>query len=267
MIQNQIETIFLKLGGSLITDKTVERSFRKNQMKRLAEEIAGAISHRPEMRLLVGHGSGSFGHFSAKRQNTIAGVTSSADWRGFAEVASVASELNMLVNQELRNAGIPAWRIQPSASARCDDGVLVEMATRSIDEALNHGLVPLVYGDVALDTQRGGTIISTETIFEYLVGQIPVDKIILLGEVTGVLDKDGNVIAEITLNTFEQARTALGESRGTDVTGGMVAKVEDMLRIAQSTSDLEIRICDGRVPGLLQDILLNGARPGTVIQT
>ena len=61
----------VKLGGSLITDKRVEKSFRRDVVKRLADEIAAARAVDPELKLLIGHGSGSFGHFAAKRANTL----------------------------------------------------------------------------------------------------------------------------------------------------------------------------------------------------
>src|SRR5690242_18399189 len=83
----------IKLGGSLITDKHVEKSFRRDVVKRLADEIAAARAENPNLKLLIGHGSGSFGHFAAKRANTIAGVYSLSDWRAFAEVSNVAAEL------------------------------------------------------------------------------------------------------------------------------------------------------------------------------
>lgn len=256
---------FMKLGGSLITDKRVEASFREDVASRIAAEIASALNETDDLRLLIGHGSGSFGHFAAKRYRTIEGVHSQAEWRGFAEVATVAAELNYRMAQTLQAAGVPVWRIQPSASAVSRDGELVSMALNPLQAALEHGLVPLVYGDVALDTVRGGTIISTETIFFYLSRHFPVRRILLLGEVEGVYNRDGRIIPAITPASFDAVKPALGGSAGTDVTGGMETKVRDMLALAQRVSGLEIRIMDGRQPGLLRDTLLSQAEPGTRI--
>src|SRR5262245_26925510 len=135
---------FVKLGGSLITDKLVESSFREEVAARIASEIHDALAADSSLRLLVGHGSGSFGHFAAKRYKTMEGVYSPEEWRGFAEVATVAAELNTLVARTLRAAGIPIWRFQPSASALSRDGALVSLATDSIRQMLEHSLVPLV---------------------------------------------------------------------------------------------------------------------------
>ncbi|MBC7870922.1 MAG: isopentenyl phosphate kinase family protein [Chitinophagaceae bacterium] len=256
---------FVKLGGSLITDKRIEASFRAEVMARLAQEIQTALVKNPELRLLVGHGSGSFGHFTASQYGTVQGVHSSDQWRGFAEVATVAAELNYLVARELQKARVPVWRIQPSASARCQDGSLRSMEVFPIKTALEKGLVPLVYGDVALDDVRGGTIISTEMVFGYLARHLPVNQIVLFGEVEGVYDERGIVIPRITPKTLMNFQSALTGSAGVDVTGGMLTKVRDMLALVEAVPGLKIRIIDGTQPNLLLQTLLEQIEPGTLL--
>ncbi len=257
--------VFVKLGGSLVTDKQVERRFRAETAKRVAGEIKAALDANPNLRLLIGHGSGSFGHVAAKHFDTVAGVRTPEQWRGFAHVATVAAELNHLMAQTLDAAGVPVWRMQPSASALSHDGVITAMALEPIRQALDHDLLPLVYGDVALDTVRGGTIISTETIFTYLAQHLPAQQILLLGEVDGVYDLNGDVIPTITPATLPAVERALGGSAGTDVTGGMATKVRDSLALVQAISGLSIRIMNGLTPGLLQATLLDQAQPGTLL--
>ena len=96
--------------------------------------------------------------------STRAGVRSQEGWRGYADTALVAGQLNRLVVDALREAGVPVLPLQPSASAYCHDGELRSLDERPVRVALEHGLVPVLYGDVALDEVRGGTIISTEEI-------------------------------------------------------------------------------------------------------
>jgi len=259
-------TIFIKIGGSLITDKTQEKHFRSDVAERLAAEIY-KIHTEGKQPILIGHGSGSFGHYAAKRHNTIHGVSTSEEWRGFAEVATVASELSCLMTNKLQQRDVPVWRIQPSSSAICENGRITSMAVDTIKHALENGIVPLVHGDVAIDKVRGGTIISTETIFTYLAQYIPVKQIILLGEVEGVFDTDGNVIPEITPNNLSDIASALGGSRGTDVTGGMLTKVESMGNLVSDVKGLQIRIADGTQPDLLPAILLQNQPSGTLIHS
>lgn len=256
---------FIKLGGSLITDKRVENSYRAETAARIAAEIHEALTQNDTLQLLIGHGSGSFGHVAAKQHGTMQGVHTAEQWRGFAQVARVAAELSYLMTKALESAGIPVMRFQPSASAIAADGVITEMHIEPIRRAIRQGLVPMVHGDVAFDDVRGGTIISTETIFFYLARHLPVERILLLGEVDGVYDTDSSIIPTITPQNLPEVERALGGSMGTDVTGGMETKVRDMVALVQAAPQISIRIMNGQQPDLLRDTLLNRAAPGTLI--
>jgi isopentenyl phosphate kinase len=258
--------VFVKLGGSLITDKRQASSFRAERMTGLARAINDARTQNPSLRMVLGHGSGSFGHFAAKKHGTMQGVSSDAQWYGFAEVSRAAAQLNRLVADALGTVGMPVWVLQPSASAECAGGALRHLATRPVLVALQRGLVPLVYGDVALDSVQGGTIISTETIFFYLAPILVPRHIFLLGEVEGVLDERERVIPVITPESLPEVEAALGGSGGVDVTGGMASKVRGMVQLAQAIRGLRIHICSGVDPNSVRDALLNpDSGPGTVI--
>lgn len=255
---------FLKLGGSLITDKTRPAWPQLDVLQRLAQEVSAALGQRPEMQLLIGHGSGSFGHFAAKPYNTREGVSGRAQWRGYAEVSAAAARLNRLVTDTFLSAGVPVLSLQPSASARCRDGVLQYLDLAPVQSALEAGLVPLVYGDVALDTVRSGTIISTEEILSFLAHPLQPERIILLGAVAGVLDAAGQVIPHIRPRQFEEIAAQLGGSHGVDVTGGMLSKVASMVDLVIENPQLSVQIFSGIPVGALQAALVDPAwSPGT----
>jgi isopentenyl phosphate kinase len=259
------ELIFLKLGGSLLTDKARPRSLRAEVLSRLAAEIAAALAFRPGLRLLIGQGGGSFAHTVANQYGTRAGVASAEDWRGYAATARAAAELNRIVVEALADAGVPVLPVQPSASAACRDGELSLLDERPIRTALANDLVPLVYGDVALDEVRGGTIVSTEQIFRWLAPRLCPDRILLVGEVAGVLTADpahgspqGEVVPEITPASLQRLGRALGGARGVDVTGGMFAKVSEMVSLLEATPSLvSVQILSGLVPDLVRACLVD----------
>ena len=58
------DLILIKIGGSLITDKTKPYTTRPEVIKRIAKEIKEAVSEK-DVNLIIGHGAGSFGHQSA----------------------------------------------------------------------------------------------------------------------------------------------------------------------------------------------------------
>ena len=269
------ELVFVKLGGSVITDKTIAETARPKTIARLAGEVASALAARPGLRLVMGHGSGSFGHLVAQRYGTRKGVHSEADWQGFAEVAAVAARLGRIVTDAFLAAGVPVWSLQPSASAQCRGGNLVSMETAPVKRALAQKLVPLLYGDVALDELQGGTIISTEQIFAYLARHLRPARMVLVGEVDGVFEGDplsdplARRVPEITAENWGRVRTVLGGSHGWDVTGGMSSKIEEMVDLARSMPGLEVHVLSGRRSGALETALLSPSEmsSGTLIRS
>ena len=243
--------IFLKLGGSLITDKTGVEAVRDDVLARVAAEIAAACQDIPGLRLVVGHGGGSFGHVAAAKYGTRQGVETDEQWQGFAEVHAAMVRLNRLVTEALLAVGVPALSLQPSASALCENGRITQIEAAPVLAALDAGLVPVIYGDVAFDSEIGGTIISTEEVMMALTDALKPSWLLLAGEVPGVLDLQGEVIGEITAVTFDDIKPALGGARGTDVTGGMVSKVKSMLALVESQPSLTIRILSGLEAGLI----------------
>ena len=260
-----VELVFLKLGGSLLTDKTQPQTLRAPVLDRLACEISTAQQENAKLRLLIGHGSGSFGHIAASRHNTRHGVNSPVGWRGYADTAIAAARLNRLVIDALQRAGVAALPVQPSASALAHDGELVGLDLRPIVAALANGLTPVIYGDVALDDLRGGTIISTEQIFRWLAPHLAPQRVLLVGEVPGVLranphasasHRPAEVIAQIAPEDMSRLKDTLGSSRGVDVTGGMLTKVTVMMAlVADSPSISVVHILSGLAPGLVRSAL------------
>jgi isopentenyl phosphate kinase len=257
--------VFLKLGGSLLTHKDQPRAARLDVLARLMAEVAAARAAEPDLRLVLGHGSGSFGHVEGTKYGTRQGVSTAAQWRGWAEVQYAAGLLNRLVVDAAWAAGVPVLNLPPSASAQCVDGALKSLAVAPVLAALDNGLVPLVFGDVALDTARRGTIVSTEDVFGYLAGPLRPARILLAGLEPGVLTQwpKGAVMPEIT----PDARlAAVGGAQGYDVTGGMASKVAQMQALAAALPGLEVRIFSGETPGLVREMLLGTAEAGTAIR-
>ena len=258
-------TVFLKLGGSLITDKTQPHTARLDVLARLAKEIATALSENPAFRLVLGHGSGSFGHVPAKKHGTRQGVHTQEEWQGFYEVWREASSLNRIVIDILHNAGLPAIIFPPSAAVIARHGQIMEWNLTPLEAALEQSLLPVVYGDVAFDTTLGGTILSTEDLFAFLARRLHPARLLLAGMEEGVwadFPKCTRLIPEISARSFVQAGPVLGGSVGIDVTGGMESKVRQTLTLLEEIPGLQAWIFSGDIPGNVQHALL-GASLGT----
>jgi isopentenyl phosphate kinase len=261
--------VFLKLGGSLITDKTQPLSPRSDIIQSLAKEIADAVNTKPGLSLIIGHGSGSFGHAVAKQHQTQFGGDGQAYWQGFSEVWRAARALNQLVVQALSAVDLPVLAFPPSAGLISENGHVKQWDLQPIKLALSHGLIPVVYGDVVFDTALGGTILSTEELFQHLARESHPRQILITGLEEGVYDhpqKPSTIIPLITPHNMEAVRPTLSTSQAVDVTGGMLAKVEAMVALVDEIPSLRVRIFSGQTPGRVRQALIEPQAPlGTLI--
>lgn len=262
---------FLKLGGAAITDKTRSDTPRPEVIRRAAQEIKAAREAKG-IRLLLGHGSGSFGHPVAQKYGVHEGLADKTDWSGFAYTQAAAARLNRLVTDIMLEEGVPVSSIQPSASARCRDGQLVAMEVEPIHKALGHGLVPLVYGDVAFDETRGSAIVSTEALFAYLAPILQPTWILLAGDVEGIFsgnpqkESNARLLPRLTPKDSAQLENALGKPKAIDVTGGMAEKVRQMALLVEEHPQLRVRFFSALIPGLIQKALIEPEVPvGTLL--
>ncbi|HNB35894.1 MAG TPA: isopentenyl phosphate kinase [Anaerolineales bacterium] len=261
------ELVLLKLGGSLITDKDKPYTPRLDKLADLAQEIKTALDSNPGLLLILGHGSGSFGHVAAKKHGTREGVQTREQWLGFTEVRFQAAELNRYVVQSLLEAGLPAMPFPPSASMVSDRRKVTHHNVETIRRALDVNLLPVVQGDVAFDEALGGTILSTEDVFSFLSEQFSPARILLAGLEAGVwadFPARTKLVKQIQLSDYEAMRSGIKGSASTDVTGGMKAKVEEMLSLIQKNEGLTVQIFAAEEPGLLTRAL-QGENVGTLL--
>ena len=258
--------IFLKLGGSLITNKDKPLSARNKTIDRLANEIAQFVKDSPNEQLLLGHGSGSFGHHIAAKHGTHLGASSARDWRGFAEVWKTAQGLNRIVMDALHAAGVAAVAFPPSASVICRDGEIESYAFDPLQQALEAGLVAVVYGDVAFDAGQGACIISTERVFAALALVMMPDRVLLAGVDEGVyVDYPGRskLMDKIAETDLEDIQLAGADAE--DVTGGMADKVLHALALAGLLPGADVRIFSGDTDGSVL-AALKGEPLGTLVE-
>jgi isopentenyl phosphate kinase len=274
------ELVFLKLGGSLITDKTQPYTPQLDVIKDLAIQIVTALRTQPNLRLVIGHGAGSFGHVPASEYHTRDGLPRSSPlshrerdetednyWKGFAEVWYQASALNRFVMNALHKAGVSTISLPPSSSVIASDGKVFVWETTPIRMALASRIVPVIFGDVVFDEVRGGTILSTEDLFMHLAHALNPERILLAGIESAVWEDfpaRTRQIEKITPGTYGEFSEGVGKSTGADVTGGMESKVAQMLEVVQKNPELTVQIFSGAQPGNIVRAL-TGELLGTLI--
>ncbi len=272
------DLILIKLGGSLITDKSKPFTPRMDVIKRLASEIHEA--REKGAKLIVAHGGGSFPHRPAKEYRVNEGIINDQSYRGISLVQDAASRLNRIIVGALIEAGENAVSVQPSAGLVAEDGRIKGWCLEPLKEMLKYNLLPVPYGDVAFDTKRGCSIISTEEIINYLTShekildylstQYRCKKIILAGVTDGVFtadpqkDPSAKPIPEINSSNYEDIRKYLGGSADVDVTGGMVDKVAKVFELARL--GVEANIIGGLKEGNLRRAIMGEKGIGTTVR-
>lgn len=230
------ELILIKLGGSLITDKNKAFYARKAVIKRLSVEIKEAWKMY-KGDLIIGHGSGSFGHVVASKYETQKGMLNKKSVDGFPLVSKAAKDINNIVIDIFLKTGLKAISFSPLSYTYSKKEELNKIMIEPIQKALEIGLLPVIYGDVIMDSKMGFCIYSGEKSLNLLASQLKSKykkiRIIYCGETDGVYDLNNVTIKEITSNKYPKIKKLLGKSGGIDVTGGMVHKVNEALEIAK----------------------------------
>jgi isopentenyl phosphate kinase len=260
--------VFLKLGGSLITNKAGNQQSRRRLMRRLFGEIRASMDANPDLQILLGHGSGSFGHVPASKFGTLQGVHTPQEWQGFGEVWQAAHALNQIVMNELAIAGLPAIAVSPSSAIVSRNREILEWEIAPIQVALSAGILPVVFGDAVFDQALGGTILSTEDLFVHLAPRLHPARILLAGEEMGVwadFPQKKHLIRVITPSSLRKMDQQPEISQYVDVTGGMRQKVEMMAALVEANPALTVSIFSGSQPGTLMNALA-GSTTGTTIR-
>jgi len=258
--------ILIKLGGSVITDKKRPRVAKEAVIRRLGREILKALP-KYNGKIIIGHGSGSFGHTYAARYKTQEGIIDKDSLEGLVKTADVATQINRIVIKNLIKVGLKTVSFAPASFIYAKDKKVSKSFVAPIIKCLDIGIIPVVYGDVVMDEKRGFCIFSGEGVLNTLIKEfenVYQDIKIVYGVSTnGVHDEAGKTIEKITMANFGEFKRQISGSKATDVTGGMLHKVEESLKVAKY--GIKTVIINANLHGELSNALLGKSHRGTEI--
>ena len=258
-----MKPLIVKLGGSVITDKSRPFKVKLAVIRRLARELK--VVKGP---LIVVHGGGSFGHPLASKYRIAEGYKKRRQLIGISLTHRAMEKLNSYLIEAFQREGIPAIAMQPSACAVVINGRIKSMDLKPLKNMLAMGLVPILYGDAVSDINKGVSILSGDQIVTYLAKKLRASRVILGVDVDGVYtaspkkDERAELLPKITLYDVELV-AALGKGEKGDVTGGMRNKVLELLELAKL--GIEAEIVNAAKPNVLR-VAVQGKRGiGTII--
>jgi len=249
------EPVILKLGGSVITDKgAAEGVVKEADLLRIAQEVS-----KFRGKMIIVHGAGSFGHTYAKKYR----LDMSFNLEGAIITHESVKKLASRVVDSLNHFGVRAVAVHPMGCTVCRKGRIESMYLDSIKLMLKNGFVPVLHGDVVMDLELGACVLSGDQIVPYLAKELGITRLGLGSAEDGVLDKDGKPVPEITPEKFENFKHYIGGSGSTDVTGGMLGKVQELLELSKTSCITSYIFNAGKADNIHR--FLNGEPIGTRI--
>lgn len=250
----------------MITDKAKPYTARPQIIRRLAREIRNCRDKN--YRFVISHGSGSFGHTSAAKYKIANGLNNKDSIYGLAVVQQDALTINRIVNKIFLEEGLPVLSFIPSSFSLADGGRLSDVFAQPIIEALKIDALPLVFGDVILDKDQGCCIFSGEVTLDNLIPPVLksdflIKKIIQVGNTDGVYDREGKIVPQINSKNFADVRKLIWVSGSADVTGGMLHKIEEGLRMAKK--GIDCWIINGERENALSKAIFGELIYGTIV--
>ncbi len=261
-----IRPVVLKLGGSVITHKDVPFSANESAIGRLVGEIADA----KVPQLVIVHGGGSFGHPLAKKYSIKEGFNGKASQLlGFSETHQAMITLNNIILKALISRNIPALTIAPSSTIVSKSGRMVARIDSNLKRLLNLGLVPLLYGDAVLDSDKGFTILSGDQLVASAATQLNAERIVIGVEGDGLFKSDpkrerGDLIRTCTLQQLKELGKQVRKTSKHDVTGGMQGKIAELIPAVDK--GITVVIVNACKPRRIYKALQGEQVIGTIIQ-
>ena len=249
--------ILIKLGGSLISDKTAVNKARLDDIDKISTQIK-KIGLDNSYSLILSTGAGGFGHPVAKKY-----INNLKEGKPF--IKKAVKDLNNIVVTSLQKTGVKAVSVEPSAITEYRNTQLIYLFDKLIFSWLNNDIIPVFHADLVDDKELGTCILSMDKFMSDLAIHLKqkgfeIETVIFAGSTDGVIDQDGRVIEKITSKDFEKIKKIFYKGKGLDVSGGMKKKVETAVNLSKQG------IASYIVQGLkIEEIIINKKISGTKI--
>lgn len=212
----------VKLGGSVITDKTVPFKVRDD----VIAEMAGEISRSGRSDLVIVHGGGSVGHYLADKLNILGSERPKP-----LDASYILLEMDKLtarVASHLVEKGVPALTVPTHAVSRVDDQGNITIDESVVRLALSLGYTPLLKGDVVLGERKPLDILSGDALASRLALSLGAERLVMCMDQDGVIGPDAKLLPRVKLSEPYEHLLWPSEEGRMDVTGGLAAKLREL---------------------------------------
>ncbi len=218
--------LLIKLGGSLISDKTKVNVVRTSEINKVSKQLKDFLDKNKD----IFTGAGGFGHPVAEKFiNNLE--------KGRSQIKKAVKKLNQYVVNSLNENGLKALSVEPDKTTKYLNGKMISLSSEYIIELFNEGVIPVFHADLVLDRKIGTSVLSMD---KFLVDcaiyfknkGFKIEKALFIGTTPGVISKYGKTVPTITKKNFSNIKKVFYPGKDIDVSGGMRYKVEQCLRLA-----------------------------------
>lgn len=267
------KTMVIKYGGNAMTDPDLQQAFAEDIVLLQLVGINPVVVHGggPQIENLLKR-LGKKGEFIQGMRVTDAETMEVVQWVLGGEVQQdVVGRINQAGGKAVGLTGRDGGLIRARKLKLMDNidptkehdvgqvGDIVEMNPSIIHSLQQAGFIPVV-SPIGFGEHNESYNINADVVAAQLATTLQAEKLMMLTNISGVLDKSGNLLPDLTARRIDELF-----ADGT-ISGGMLPKIAGALDAAKSGVKA-VHIVDGRVPHVLLLEILTNQDFGTMIRS
>jgi isopentenyl phosphate kinase len=175
----------IKLGGSLLTDKSKPYEARKSVIQSIAREIKSCVDEDLIENLVIVHGVGSFGHPPVLEYKLHKGYTGPEQFIPLSKTQRVVNEFRHIITKEFQEAGLPVNLLHPSSMVVAEKMRIIKSFFEPLEGWLSLGMIPLLGGDLLYDAAMGFSVGSGDLLAVELARKLEAKQLFYAMDVAG----------------------------------------------------------------------------------
>ena len=256
LIRYDEQTIVIKFGGNAMGDQTLSDAFAKDIVYLKQSGVNPIVVHgggpqiaamlkKLEIKSDFVHGLRVTDKPTVEVvEMVLAGainkeIVSAINRQGGKAVGICGKDANLMIAKKITEMPDPESNIMKAV----DIGYVgdpIEVNPHIVEVISKSDLIPVI-APVGVSREGQTLNINADTFASALAARLKAKRLLLLTDVTGVLDKDKKLIPELTV---AEAREMI---RNGTISGGMIPKIEGCIEVVEAGVEAVV-IIDGRVP-------------------
>jgi acetylglutamate kinase len=274
LIRYENQTVVIKFGGHAMGDRALSEAFAKDIVYLKQSGVNPVVVHGggPQIAAMLKkldiksdfvHGLRVTDKPTVEVvEMVLAGainkdIVSAINSQGGKAVGISGKDANLMIAKKITEMADPETNeVKPVDIGFVGDPV--EVNPEIIDVLAKSDLIPVI-APVGVSRDGQTLNINADTFASALAARLKAKRLLLLTDVAGVLDKDKQLIEDLTI---EDARAMI---RNGTITGGMIPKIEGCIEVVEAGVEAVV-IIDGRVPHCVLLELFTEHGVGTIVR-